>query len=46
MGEKDSVAYELLLKEYWTRRELIRREEGRLHQLQRIILQVHNLLWM
>nr|CCC90405.1 hypothetical protein, unlikely [Trypanosoma congolense IL3000] len=45
MKNDHTQTYEQLLREYWTRREAIRREEGRLQELQRVILHVHNVLW-
>lgn len=38
-------SYSLLVRHYWKLREEVRRDEGRLTELQRVILFLHNSVW-
>lgn len=36
---------EKLTQEYWSLREEVRKDEGRLQELQTLVLALHNVLW-
>ncbi|CCW64867.1 unnamed protein product [Phytomonas sp. EM1] len=41
----DDISIEEFIRVYWNLRELVRKDEGRLIELQSIILLVHNAAW-
>ncbi|CCW71936.1 unnamed protein product [Phytomonas sp. Hart1] len=41
----DDVSIEEVIRAYWNLRELVRKDEGRLIELQSMILLVHNAAW-